>query len=306
VDGRVHAEHRQLGTDSGRQSSRWPNILGIGRVHRPLILASPGYGIGEVDLSQIEVGVSAAFYGDRTLIEMFNTGDVYSMMAQKFYGDDLSDEERGMPGSEFKRRHPEKRARMKIFTLGIIYGMTAHGLAHMLKVSDVQASQHLQRFMQMFPSLDRNLECIQQVGATRGYVATSSGLRRYRAYEGTASSWERNWFRNTPVQGSAAVAFKLAGIRLDRIYQKYATRLLVPLHDSYVFEAPLENLGEVASATARVMCEAVQEFFPELHPQAEVNISHPECWNKDGKADALQRWLEESASEEVLVVATSK
>ncbi len=99
ADGRVHPDHRQLGTHSGRQTSRWPNVLGLGRVFRPLVVPGPGRGIGEADWSQIEVGVAAAVYGDGRLAEMFNTGDVYSAMAQGFYRDELTAEERALPGA---------------------------------------------------------------------------------------------------------------------------------------------------------------------------------------------------------------
>jgi DNA polymerase-1 len=95
ADGRVHPEYRHLGTHTGRQTSRWPNLLGLGRVFRPLVVPEPGRGIGEVDLCQIEVGVAGAVYGDGRLVEMFNTGDVYSAMAQDFYGPQLSEEDRG-------------------------------------------------------------------------------------------------------------------------------------------------------------------------------------------------------------------
>ena len=97
--------------------------------------------------------------------------------------------------------------------------------------------------------------------------------------------------RNHPVQGSAADAFKLAGIRLDKLYRQYGAKLIIPVHDAYVFEVPLDVLSNVAKLTARVMCESVQELFPNLQPRAEINISHPECWNKEGKADALEQWL---------------
>ena len=118
-----------------------------------------------------------------------------------------------------------------------------------------------------------------------------SGLRCYRARTGQASTWERNWLANLPVQGSAAVVFKAAGNRLDRLYRQYGARLLIPLHDAFIFEAPLDVLEEVAQLTKRVMCETVQEYFPELRPQAEVNIKRPDCWNKKGDANALTRWL---------------
>ena len=146
--------------------------------------------------------------------------------------------------------------------------------------------------MAMFPALRQALSDLTAFGAVRGFAATASGLRRYRADRSRSlSRWERNWLTNHPVQGSAAVAFKAAGSRLDKLYRRYGAWLIIPMHDAYVFEAPLGVLGEVAALTAKVMCEAVQEYFPELRPRAGVNIDDPSCWNKDGHADALERWL---------------
>lgn len=144
----------------------------------------------------------------------------------------------------------------------------------------------------MYPALKQSLNEAIQFGTLRGYALTHTGLRRYRAHTGPSSTWERNWLKNHPVQGSAAVLFKVAGNRLDALYQQYRARLIIPLHDSFIFEAPLEFLEKVAHLTARVMCDAVQEHFPELHPRVEINISRPECWNKEGDADAFSRWLE--------------
>ena len=98
---------------------------------------------------------------------------------------------------------------------------------------------------------------------------------------------------NHPVQGSAAVVFKAAGNRLSRLYRRYEARIIVPFHDAYIFEAPSERLQEVANLTERVMCDTVQEYFPCLIPRVEVNLSRPDCWNKDGKADAFEKWLED-------------
>ena len=98
---------------------------------------------------------------------------------------------------------------------------------------------------------------------------------------------------NHPVQGSAAVVFKVAGNRLDKLYRRYDARLLVPLHDAYLFEAPLDTLQEVASLTGRVLCETVQEYFPVLQPRVETNIEYPACWNKDGRFDSVERWMED-------------
>jgi DNA polymerase I len=292
ADGRIHAEHRQLGTDTGRQTSRWPNFLGLDRVLRPLVIPEEGYGIGEVDWSQVEVGVAAAVYHDEALIRMFNTGDVYSTMAQHFFQDELSEEDPLLPGKEFKRKHPNLRDQMKSCTLGIIYGITPTGLAHSLNTSKTRAAALQERFMAMFPDMQKALARAADTGSIRGYASTNTGLRRNRGFMGKASRWERNWLTNHPVQGSAAVVFKAAGNRLHQLYQRYGAKIIIPLHDAFIFEAPLEEVETVAELTSRVMCETLQEYFPVLRPQAEVNIVRPDCWTKDGDGEALSRWID--------------
>jgi DNA polymerase-1 len=293
ADGRVHPDHRQLGSDTGRQSCRWPNVSGLGKVFRPLVVPNPGRGLGEVDWSQIEVGIAAAVYGDAALVAMFNSGDVYSAMAQDFYRDQFGEADRLLPGREFKRRHRALRDRMKTCTLGIIYGLTPHGLALRLKTSKSEAAALQDRFMAMFPVLRHGLREAAATGAIRGHAATVTGLRRYRAAgAGRPSGWERNWMTNHPVQGTAAVLFKLAGNRLDRLYRRHDAWIVVPMHDAFVFEAPLGVIREVAELTASVMGQVVREYFPELDAQVEVNADHPECWNKDGHTDSLARWMD--------------
>ena len=292
VDGRVRSEHQQLGTDTGRQTNRWPNLLGLDQVLRPLIIPEPGYGIGEVDWSQVEVGVAAAMYGDDELVRMYNSGDVYSAMAQHFFRDEIPEEDLVIPGKEFKTKYKKIRNQMKTCTLGIIYGITPTGLAKNLKTTISEAAQLQKRFMTMFPQLRDALMQAAQCGAIRGYAFTISGLKRHRGRAGAADSWERNWLTNHPVQGSAAVVFKAAGNRLDKLYRQYDSRIIIPVHDAFIFEAPLDQLESVAELTARVMCDTLQEYFPVLRPQAEINISRPDCWNKDGNGDELERWIE--------------
>ncbi len=291
ADGRVRAEHRQLGTDTGRQTSRWPNFLGLDRVLRPLVVPAEGYGIGEVDWSQVEVGVAAAMYGDDALVGMFNSGDVYSSMAQHFFRDELPEEDINISGKEFKAKHKALRNQMKSCTLGIIYGITPVGLAQTLGTSKGKAAALQNRFMAMFPKLQEALALASHCGAIRGYAYTISGLKRYRAKTGEATRWEKNWLTNHPVQGSAAVVFKAAGNRLDRLYRQYDARIIIPLHDAFIFEAPFSALENVAALTSRVMCDTLQEYFPVLRPQVEVNIARPDCWNKDGDGEELERWI---------------
>jgi DNA polymerase-1 len=291
-DGRVHAEHRQIGTDTGRQTSRWPNLLGLDAMLRPLIIPEEGYGIGEVDWSQVEVGVAAAMYGDDDLVRMFNSGDVYSSMAKHFFREDLPEEDLSLSGNDFKSKHKVMRKQMKSCTLGIVYGITPAGLARTLGTTKVKASELQEKFMAMFPRLQKALILASHCGAIRGYAFTISGLKRYRAKNGEVTRWEKNWLTNHPVQGSAAVVFKAAGNRLDKLYQQYDARIIIPLHDAFIFEAPMNALATVAELTAKAMCATLQEYFPVLRPQVEVNISNPKCWNKDGDGDALDRWIQ--------------
>jgi DNA polymerase-1 len=88
------------------------------------------------------------------------------------------------------------------------------------------------------------------------------------------------------------VTFK-AAFSPDRLYRRHDAWLIVPNHDAFVFEAPLDRVEEVARLTERVMCETVREYFPQLRPRAEVNIKHPECWNKDGHHDSVQKCLDD-------------
>ncbi len=115
--GRIYPNYTQLGTQTGRQASWGPNILGLGRIFRPLLIALTGRGLGEVDLSQIEISIAGAVYHDACLVEMFNTGDVYSSMAQYFFRAELDEADRTAPDNIFKKKHPLLRAKMKVCTL---------------------------------------------------------------------------------------------------------------------------------------------------------------------------------------------
>jgi DNA polymerase-1 len=291
ADGRLHPDHRQLGSETGRNAMRWPNVGGLGRALRPLVVPEAGFAIGEVDLSQIEVGISAAVFNDPDLIRMFNGQDVYVAMAKRFYADKLTPAEISLPDQKFKKQCSKYRDKMKVYTLAIIYGVTAIGLAAQLGINKIQAEKERERFLQMFSQLNRALQEAAAYGAIRGYAYLCSGLRRHRGRSGRPSNWERNWLKNTPVQGSAGVVFKVAGNRLRLRYEHYGSKIVLPMHDAFVFECPKQHLQTVAEITAEVMRSAVQEYFPVLDPRVDVNIDHPDCWNKDGKYLSLKRWM---------------
>jgi len=292
TDGRVHADIVVLGADSGRTQSNTPNLMGIGRPFRPLVCATPGCGIGDVDLSQIEVGIAAAVFHDRQMIEDFNSGDVYAAQAKRIFAVEIPVQDLLLPDSEFKSKYKALRNRCKPLALGIIYGKTIYGLATDLRISKAEARKLWNSFRDHYPDLCRGMEDAREQSARRGY-AYICGLRRWRQKTGEATTHEKRGLGNAYVQGTAALVFFHAGNRLRRLYQQHGARLIVPVHDAFVFEAPTDKLQEVAELTKRVMIETVQEWFPELLPRAEINIQHPECWNYEGHYDSVERFIED-------------
>jgi DNA polymerase-1 len=292
ADGRLHPDHRQLGAESGRNTMSNPNVGGVGRALRPLVVPEgPAWAIGEADLSQIEVLIAAACSGDTKLLDMVNGRDVYAAMARGYYASALSPTDIALPDRVFKKRFKRYRDRMKIFTLAIIYNITPFGLARQLGIDTQRAASERERFLAMFPVLDRAQRDASAYGAIRGFAEVCTGLRRNRARGGQPTGWENNWLRNTPIQGSAAVVFKVAGNRLRQRYEHYDARLILPLHDAFVFECPRASLQVVAKITGEAMRSTVQEYFPVLDPQVDINIDHPACWNKDGKHRSLELWM---------------
>jgi DNA polymerase-1 len=291
ADGCIHPTYEQLGTATGRLTCHHPSILSVDSLLRPVVVPGRSRGIGEVDWSQVEVGIAGAVFGDNDLIDMFNKGDVYAAMAQVFYRNELPKSARNLSTRKFKEKYPDLRSQMKACTLGIIYGLTQHGLANQLKCSLRQAQGLYDEFMAMFPQLRLAMKKTAATARKRGYASTITNLHRYRGSKGPVQEWEARWFINHRIQGTAAAIFKMALNRLNQLYQPYDARLIIPLHDAVIFEAPLEALKEVAELTAKVMIETLKEILPVLEPRVEINMAKPRCWNKAGKANGLSEWL---------------
>jgi len=293
-DDRVHPQHIQLGTHTGRQTSQGLNILGTNKLLRNLIAPEEGYGICEVDWCQVEVGIAGAVYHEPRLVEMYNTGDAYSAMAQKFYSSDLHRSDLEMSSKDFKTHHPEKRKRMKTCTLALLYGVTEHGIVDMLGIDRQNAHKLLNGFKNMFPDLTDNMTKMSDRSAHRGYATALNGVARHRAITGKASKWELNWLRNHPVQGSCAVVFKNAGNQVACMIKAMGAKIIIPLHDSFIIEAPIHNIQDVVESTGKIMIHTLAAAYPMLKPRVDINCSHPGAWNKDGNINALEDWLEEN------------
>lgn len=297
ADGRIHPTYKQLVTATGRLTCHHPSILSVDSLLRPIVVPGKGRGIGEVDWSQVEVGIAGAVFGDDKLVDMFNTGDVYAAMAQTFFKAELPKSAKTLSTRKFKEKYPDLRDKMKACTLGIIYGLTPQGLATQLKCPYRQAKDLYDGFMAMFPQLRLGMKKAAVTAGAQGYASTVTNLHRYRGTKGPVQEWETRWFVNHCIQGTAAAIFKMALNRLKRVYEPYDAWVIVPLHDAVIFEAPLEALEEVAKLTARVMRKTLKEVLPILKPRVDINISKPTCWNKDGKVNGLSEWIRKTLQE---------
>ena len=177
---------------------------------------------------------------------------------------------------------------MKECTLGLIYGITAYGLSKKLKVHEVKAQQLMDKFLNMFPTLGKSMDLATQYGFIRGYVSVATGLQRLRPQDTERNRKEKNWMVNMPVQGTAAALFKVAGNRLYQLYKRHNAKLIVALHDAFVFEAPVDELKEVARLTSQVMIQVIQERYPQLNIRTDINTLQPKYWNKDGQETSIE------------------
>ena len=147
-------------------------------------------------------------------------------------------------------------------------------------------------FRDLYPILCNGMEKAREQAVRRGY-AHIVGLRRFRSANGAASDHELRALGNATVQGAAGLVFFEAGNRLRRLLRVHGARIILPVHDAYVFEAPLDRLAGAAELVRTLLVQTVQERFSDLRPRADVNINHPQCWNDDGRFDSLTRFLED-------------
>jgi DNA polymerase I-like protein with 3'-5' exonuclease and polymerase domains len=175
--------------------------------------------------------------------------------------------------------------------LGIIYGKTVYGIALDLGIGRREAQQLWDSFRQLYPTLCEGMERARTGSIRRGY-AYISGLRRFRVGSGPSTPHEERGLGNSYVQGTAALVFFDAGNRLRPLYCRHGARLIIPVHDAFVFEAPLDELASVAELTRSVLIQTVQEWFPDLRARAEINIKYPECWNHEEHRDSVERFVE--------------
>jgi DNA polymerase I len=161
--------------------------------------------------------------------------------------------------------------------------MRPSSIAELLHCSISEARDLNRKFAKLFPKLTKEAEKAYRCNQERGFASTATNLHRYVNTQNRKLSGKDNWLVNHPIQGTAASIFKLAATRLHKLYRFYNARIIIPMHDAFVFEAPLPVFGVVGELTGQVMCQVAQEFLTSLMPRVEVDIEEPECWSQKKK-----------------------
>jgi DNA polymerase-1 len=263
-DGRVHARFNQTGAATGRLSSSDPNLQNIpirtevGRAIRKAFVADEGYKLIAADYSQIELRVLAHLSEDEALIKAFNEGqDIHAAVASQVFGVDPEDVSK------------EQRNRAKVINFGIIYGITAFGLARRIDdLDNSSAAELIADYKKRFPGIDRFLESCIEKAKQDGYVETILGRRRTIDTIGDRNPNVRSLAErlaiNSVVQGSAADLIKVAMVNLQSRIERedLPARLLLQIHDELVIEAPEEHADAMSAVLVEAMRSAMEMKVP--------------------------------------------
>ena len=256
--GRVHTTFLQLLAATGRLSSNDPNLQNIpirtpmGREIRRAFVAPPGQFLLSADYSQIELRIVAAISGDPAMREAFAGGhDVHAATASRVYG---------VPMDQLL---PEMRRTAKMVNFGIIYGISAFGLAQRLGIPREQARSLIANYFKQYPGIKDYMERTIAGARQNGYVETLCGRRRYlrdinSANQTVRSAAERTAI-NTPIQGTAADMIKLAMVGVAAALKENGlqARMVLQVHDELVFEVPAGEKEAVRPIVEKIMIEAL-------------------------------------------------
>jgi DNA polymerase-1 len=264
--GRVHTSFNQTGTVTGRLASSDPNLQNIptrtetGHQVRKGFIASPGQVLLSVDYSQIELRIVAHMSGDQAMLDAFRAGqDIHVTTAAAIYDVPLDQV------SKEQRRHA------KAINFGLIYGMSAFGLAAGTDLTLAEAENFVRDYFIHFPRVKEYLDGIRRLAAQQGYVETLLGRRRYfpnlkNPPTAQIRVREEREAINAPIQGTAADILKIAMIRLPSALSKAGLEacLLLQVHDELLLECPKNELKETGHVVREVMENAYQLSIPLL------------------------------------------
>ncbi|MBB3840488.1 DNA polymerase-1 [Runella defluvii] len=257
--GRIHTSFNQAVAATGRLSSTNPNLQNIpirtprGReIRKAFIPRNEDYVILSADYSQIELRIMAAFSQDATMLEAFNKGiDIHASTASKVFNVALEEVTSDM------------RRKAKMVNFGIIYGISAFGLAQRLGIARGEASEIIKAYFQEFPAVKSYMDMVINKAREQKYVETILGRRRYLAdidsqNQTTRGFAERNAI-NAPIQGSAADMIKIAMINIHDFLkrEKLQSRMLLQVHDELVFDAHRDEIELLSHHVNELMVNAI-------------------------------------------------
>lgn len=270
---RVHTSYHQAVTSTGRLSSSEPNLQNIpirgedGRAIRQAFIAKAGSKILAADYSQIELRILAHLSGDERLQEAFlNQEDVHQRTASEIF-DCTLDQVDG-----------DRRRRAKSINFGLMYGMSAFGLAKQLNISNQEASAYIKKYFARYPKIKDFMESLRACARAQGYVETLMGRRIYIADIHSRHAMKRQAAErlaiNAPMQGSAADIIKLAMLKIEeRFARQSKVSLIMQVHDELVFEIAEDFLDE-----ASVIIKTIMQEASELSVPMEVSVGVGDNW----------------------------
>jgi DNA polymerase I len=270
--GRLHTTFNQTATTTGRLSSTNPNLQNVpirtelGREIRSCFVAEEGHKLISADYSQVELRVLAHIAGEDALKEIFRRGeDVHTATAGTILGTAPEDVD------------PGTRSKAKMVNYGIVYGLSAYGLADRLQIPQEEAQEFIDRYLDGFPKVKEFIESTIEHAREEGSVSTLFGrIRRIpelRARQWTTRSLGERLAVNTVIQGTAADILKVAMLRSHAALSDMRTKLVLTVHDELLFEAPDD---EVDAAKEIVLREMEQAY--ELEPPLEVDVGVGVNW----------------------------
>ena len=275
-DGRIHTTFRQTLTKTGRLSSVEPNLQNIpirtelGRELRKFFVAEDGWTLIDADYSQIELRILAHVAGDENLKKAFREEkDIHTATAAEIFR---------IPEESVT---PELRKRAKAVNFGIMYGISAFGLAKDIGVSKREADEYIKHYMAAYPAISEYLKNVVTDAKRDGYVSTIYGRRRYipeiNSSKKMLVSFAERVARNTPIQGAAADIIKKAMVDTAETLKKAGlrSRLILQIHDELIVEAP-ENEKKQA---AQILKSCMENAFP-LDVPLTVDMTEGKSWEK--------------------------
>jgi|TARA_B110000879_G_scaffold110435_1_gene147815 DNA polymerase-1 len=263
VTGRIHTSYHQAGTATGRLSSSDPNLQNIpirtaeGRRVRQAFIAKPGCLLVAADYSQVELRIMAHLSEDPSLLEAFNAGqDIHRATAAEVFS------------VEPEAVTTDQRRSAKAINFGLIYGMSAFGLARQLGINRKQAAEYIELYFARYPGVQNYMNNIRTTAAENGFVETIYGRRLYLPEINSRNGMRRQAAErtaiNAPMQGTAADIIKRAMISVDRWLQSsdLQSRMIMQVHDELVLEVPESELEIVKQGLIERMESAAELLVP--------------------------------------------